>query len=219
MREDDLYTYYDIRSIEYDEIYLGKGPAIPNPDAYKNDVKRIIEIASQFGRGNLIDIGCGTCFWLPYYMSDSLSITLIDQSKMMLEECKKRLRSVKTRWYIINDNFFTTDLGRDTFDSAFVGFFISHLKIEQERGFFKKLKSILKVNGEILIVDSVWNKERSKYRDKKGLQERFSFGQKFRIYKRYFDINEISELTDNYNFTVDQAYFGKVFFALRGRKR
>ncbi len=73
--------YYDGRANEYDELYEGKGPAFPDPEAYKDDVKRIREIAHDFGRGHLIDIACGTGFWLPYYASNCAEITLVDQSE------------------------------------------------------------------------------------------------------------------------------------------
>jgi len=31
----EIISYYDERAEEYDEIYGGKGPAIPDSDAYK----------------------------------------------------------------------------------------------------------------------------------------------------------------------------------------
>jgi len=61
----EMMSYYDERAREYDEIYLGKGPAsIPDPIAYKNEVTKISRIVSTFGRGHLIDVGCGTGFCL-----------------------------------------------------------------------------------------------------------------------------------------------------------
>ncbi|MGQ4914478.1 MAG: hypothetical protein ACP6IU_06955, partial [Candidatus Asgardarchaeia archaeon] len=58
----ELMVYYDERAYEYDEIYQGRGPAIPDSDVYKNDVEKIKEIVSAFGKGYLIDVGCDTCF-------------------------------------------------------------------------------------------------------------------------------------------------------------
>jgi len=75
----EIISYYDERAEEYDEIYGGKGPAIPDSDAYKNDVTKIKQMVSEFGRGHLIDIGCGTGFWLPYYAQNCSQITLIEQ--------------------------------------------------------------------------------------------------------------------------------------------
>ena len=44
------YEYYNHRASEYDEIYEGKYPAIPEPSLYKNDVKRLKEMIMNFGR-------------------------------------------------------------------------------------------------------------------------------------------------------------------------
>ncbi len=87
----EMMSYYDERAQEYDEIYIGKGPAIPGSAAYKNDVTKISEMISAFGRGHLIDIGCGTGFWLPHYARNCSRITLIEQSENMLSECRRRV--------------------------------------------------------------------------------------------------------------------------------
>ena len=50
--QQEMAAYYDERAGEYDEIYLGKGPAIPDPMAYRNDVTRISQMASTFGKGS-----------------------------------------------------------------------------------------------------------------------------------------------------------------------
>ena len=87
--------YYNERAEEYEEVYtLGKGPAsIPDPEAYKAEVNILAEIVRKLCYGRIIDIGCGTGFWLPYYFSQSSHITLIDQSAQMLSECKKKIAS------------------------------------------------------------------------------------------------------------------------------
>ena len=72
-------SYYDERAREYDKIYIGEGPAIPEPDIYKNNVKKISDMASTFGKGHLTDIGCGTGFWLPYYGSNTSGYFFLDK--------------------------------------------------------------------------------------------------------------------------------------------
>ncbi len=92
-----LFSYYNVRAEEYDEIYEGKGPAIPDSDAYKKDVAEIVKIISNFSKGHLIDIGCGTGFWLSYYAPHCSKFTLLDQSARMLIECKKRINKLKLK--------------------------------------------------------------------------------------------------------------------------
>lgn len=217
--QQDLSSYYDERAPEYDEIYIGKGPAIPDPMAYKNDVKKIGELASAFGRGHLIDIGCGTGFWLPYYAPNCARITLMDQSEKMLSECKRRVDKLglKDRCHFVQGDFFQVTFENCLFDSALVGFLLSHLTSEQEQSFGAKLKKILKPNGEFLLIDSAWSSKRQQYRKKEGVQERvLNDGRTFTIYKRYFDKSDIEEMFKRYGFTLQSYYMGDLILAVIG---
>lgn len=213
----DMAQYYDERANEYDELYEGKGPAFPDPEAYKNDVERICEIAHNFGRGRLIDIACGTGFWLPYYASNCAEITLVDQSEEMLEVAQRRAsdNSVLDRCRFIRSNYFDVSLNDDCFDSALVGFFVSHLTDTLVQRFFSKLLRILRNDSELLLIDSAWSEERRKYRQKIGIQDRtLNDGKSFKLYKRYFEKSEIVDILSSFGFCVQHCYFGKAFFVV-----
>jgi len=89
-----MMSYYDERAEEYDEIYLGKGHATIDPDAYRKDVAKVSEMVSRFGKGHLIDIACGAGFWLPHYALNCSQITFLDQSARMLSKCKDRVEEL-----------------------------------------------------------------------------------------------------------------------------
>jgi len=212
-------AYYDERASEYDEIYLGKGPAIPNPMVYKNDVKRISQMLSIYGRGHLIDIGCGTGFWLPYYTPNCSQITLFDQSEKMLGECKRRVDKlgIEEKCHLAHGDFFEFSFEENLFDSALIGFVISHLTLEQEQWFMMRLKEILKPDGQLMLVDSAWSDMRSRYRKKEGTQERvLNDGRKFSVYKRYFDRADIERLFEMYRFKLKSYYMSDVILAVVG---
>ncbi len=214
-----LFSYYNERAEEYDEIYEGKGPAIPDSDAYKKDEAKIIKMVSNFGKGHLIDIGCGTGFWLSYYAPNCSKITLLDQSERMLIECKKRIDKLKLKdkCEYFQGDFFEISFGKCLFDSALIGFFISHLTPEKETIFFEKLKKILKFDAKIMIIDSAWSEKRKQFRKKKGLQERILHnGKKFTIYKRYFDKNDVNMMFAKHALKLDSIYIGKVFLSAIG---
>jgi demethylmenaquinone methyltransferase/2-methoxy-6-polyprenyl-1,4-benzoquinol methylase len=216
----EMMSYYDERAREYDEVYEGRGPAVRSPAVYGKDVKEISRMISAFGGERLIDIGCGTGFWLPFYARNCSSVTLVDQSSKMLLECKSRIETlgVEERCRLIQGDFFEVDIAESSFDSACVGFFVSHLSPELERRFFGKLKRILSVGGSVMVVDSVWNETLRGERARRGAQKRrLNDGRTFSIYKRYFDMDDIETMFEQYRIELMDCYVGKAFFAATGR--
>jgi len=213
---EEMMSYYDARAPEYDETYLGKGRAsIPNPDLYKNEAQVTGKLVSTFGRGHLIDVGCGTAYWLPYYARNCLKITLIDQSERMLSECRKRVHELKLgeRCDLIQGDFFKASFENTLFDSALVGFLLSHVSCEEEETFFRKLRRILNPNSQLMVIDSTWSKRRQQYRQKEGVQERaLNDGRTFTTYKRYFSKLDIEETLDRHHFQLDFYWEGDAWF-------
>ena len=215
----EMVSYYDERAREYDEIYLGKGPAIPDPVAYEKDVKKITEMVSTFGKDYLIDIGCGTGFWLPYYTPNCSPITLLDQSEKMLSECKRRVDKLrlKDKCHFVCGDFFKVNFEECLFESALAGFFISHITLEQEQLFFTKLKKLVKPNGQLMLIESAWSSKRQQYRKKEGMQERvLNDGRKFGVYKRYFDKSDMEGIFERYRLKLRSYYMGDVILAVMG---
>ena len=215
-----MMEYYDERAEEYDEIYEGKGPATCRPEVYAIDIEGIGKFAESFGKGNILDIACGSGYWLKFLYNKCGTFTFLDQSEQMLKECRLkaerfgitgRSRFIKSD---ILDYFFEET---DRFDCAFIGFLLGHFTKTQEEVFFKKLKDILKPGAEILIIDSTWNKERAKKLNKEDIVERrLNDGRTFKIYKKYFDEDDLPALLNNYGITVKDSFFGNTFAAVIG---
>ncbi|UCD19008.1 MAG: methyltransferase domain-containing protein [candidate division WOR-3 bacterium] len=214
----DLFRYYEDRAPEYDDIYTGKYPGISQPEIYAKDVAAITSICGGHGHGHLIDIGCGTGFWLPYYANNCEEITLIDQSGKMLERCSERVahlgHPIKVNY--VRGDFFQLNLNPEAFDSAVVAFLISHLNEEQEIAFFEKLKGLLKSKAQVLWIDGAWSDIRSQSREKEGIQSRrLRDGREYRIFKRYFTDADVSRILSAHAFDPLRIYVGDVFFAVR----
>jgi len=212
----EMMSYYDERAEEYDEIYLGKGHTTIDPDVYRKDVAKVSEMVSRFGKGHLIDIGCGAGFWLPSYARNCNQITFLDQSERMLSKCKDRVEQLglaNTSRFIQGD-FLDVNLETLKYDCALVGFLLSHLTFQQEEVFFGKLEEILETNPQLMFIDSVWNARRQQYREKEGIQERvLSDGRIFRIYKRYFERPDVEEMFKRYDFRIESCYAGDALIA------
>jgi demethylmenaquinone methyltransferase/2-methoxy-6-polyprenyl-1,4-benzoquinol methylase len=218
----EMLTYYEERASEYDEVYLGKGPAMPGyTRQYTNDVAHISRLVAGFGSGHLIDIACGPGFWAPHYARNAERITFLDQSEKVLAECQKRLAALplSAALHFLRGNFFTIPLEPSACDCALAGFLLSHLTRDQEECFFGRLKEILKPQAELMLIDSLWNEERRKHRNKEGLEERvLNDGRRFKVYKRYLAEAEFRELLEQRRFSLRQLYAGDVFIAARAKR-
>ena len=219
--KESMYEYYDARAEEYEEVYKGEGPAsIPNVDAYKSESDILGKIVERFGHGKMIDIACGTGFWLPYYAQNCHSITLFDHSEPMLSVCRRKVDSlsIQDKCTLLCGDFLTYPFGNVDFDRAIFGFFVSHLTEQEERIFFAILKKILKPEGRFLFFDSVWNAERAKTRIKEGQHRRqLNNGREYDIYKRYFEVGDIRSLAEKHGLALTIEHVGLVFFAVLGQ--
>lgn len=215
-----MMEYYDERAREYDEIFEGKGPATYRPEFYALDIESIGKFMENFGRGSLIDIACGSGYWLKFLYEKCSTFTFLDQSEQMLKEC--RLKAEKfgitgNSRFIVSDILNYTFEETDRFDCALIGFLLGHFIKTQEEVFFKKLKGILKPGAEILIIDSTWTRERAKKQNKEDIAERcLNDGRTFRIYKKYFDEDDLPALLNSYGIAVKDSFFGNTFAAVIG---
>ena len=216
-----LFDYYDERAPEYEAFYYGGKPAyIPDPDAYRGEVAIISKLLPTYISGNCIDIACGTGFWLPFYEKNCPEITLIDQSQSMLAECSQKVKKlgVQSKAEVICDDLFSYPLRQSRYDSALIGFLLSHLTDAEEQDFFNILKRILKAGGKFFIIDSVWSQEmRVGIRNKTGFNKRrLHDGREFTIFKRYFEKQDLHDLAERHGLDLDVIHSGKVFVAAAG---
>ena len=216
-----MLRYYDERASEYEEAYvLGTGTAsIADPEVFRREALLLTQMVEHFARGRLVDLACGTGYWLPYYVAGCSSVTLIDQAPRMLQECRKKIASLDAldRITIVQDDVLEHSFRPRAFDSALVGFLISHLTDEEEQQLFERLKTILAAGGRFLILDSAWSPERARFNRKMERQERrLNDGSRFEIYKRYIDRQDVVEWERKYGVATSIEHFGTAFIAVSG---
>ena len=212
---------YDERASEYEEAYvLGTGTAsIPDPSVFQVEAALLGGVVQQFVQGRVIDLACGTAYWLPHYAERCSSITLFDQSENMLDQCKKKVAALEIadRCAIVRGDFFDYQFSPAAYDSALVGFLVSHLTEAQQEFFFAALNHMLVPGGRFLILDSAWSAQRARFNAKvERQQRRLNDGTLFEIYKRYLDEQDIAAWTDKYRVTLSIEHFGTAFLAVSG---
>jgi len=213
----ELFEYYNERAPEYEEFYWGRfGAKIPNPSLYENDTNAISRLLPAYVSGKCIDLACGTGFWLPVYEKGCSQITLIDQSEEVLTECLKKIQKleIESKTDIICSDLFSHPFKENEYDSAVVGFLVSHLSEAELKTLFDILKTVLTHNSKFVIIDSTWNKEMVRMgRRKAGLIERtLSDGRRFNIFKRYFEKKDLYSMAEKNGIHLEIVYWGNVFF-------
>jgi demethylmenaquinone methyltransferase/2-methoxy-6-polyprenyl-1,4-benzoquinol methylase len=217
-----MLRYYDERAPEYEEAYvLGTGTAsMADPEIFRREAMLLAGIVERFARGRLVDLACGTAYWLPHYAARCPSVTLIDQSPRMLDECRAKIAKLDAadRVSMVQGDVLEHPFGPGAFDSALVGFLISHLTEEQEQRLFERLREMLDAGARFLILDSAWSSERARVNAKVERQERrLNDGSLFQVYKRYLDRRDIHEWATKHRVATSIEHFGAAFVAVSGR--
>jgi ubiquinone/menaquinone biosynthesis C-methylase UbiE len=219
-----MLAYYDHRAPEYEEAFtLGTGTSsIQDPEVFKGDGRLLRGIVRQSVRGRVMDLACGTAFWLPEYASNCSHITLFDQSDRMLIEARAKVNrlGIVDRCVFVRGDLFDHAFEPDAYDRALVGFLISHLTEAHERVVFDALRTMLGTAGRFLILDSSWSPERGAVNHKIEHQRRhLNDGTTFDIYKRYCDRDDIARWAMEYGLELNVEHFGPAFFAVSGAFR
>ena len=171
-----MLAYYDQRATEYEEAYtLGTGTAsIPDSEVFKAEARVLAGIVRQFARGRIMDLACGTAYWLPDYAPNCSHITLFDQSDRMLMEARAKVNrlGIIDRCVFLRGDLFEHEFEQGAYDTALVGFLLSHLTEAQEHSLFDALRAMLDSSSRFLILDSAWSPQRAMFNHKVEHQPR-----------------------------------------------
>lgn len=216
-----MLAYYDERAPEYEEAYtLGTGTAsISDPNVFITDIAHLVEVVARFGHGELIDLGCGTGYWLPHYAGNCSRVTLFDQSEHMLLECREKVRArgLDDRCVFIQGDAFDYRFDRNAYDCALLGFLLSHVTEQEEAMLCTSVRRMLRPSGRLLILESAWTALRVKFNQKVERQARkLNDGTTFDIYKRYIDQADIARWSEKYGLIARVEYFGPALCAVSG---
>lgn len=102
---------------------------------------------------NLLDLGCGTGLELEgiFKRFPEISVTGIDLAKAMLDKLSEKYSDKNIT--LINGDYFSTDLGRERFDTAISFQTMHHFSHEMKIGLYKKILDSLKSGGVYIECD------------------------------------------------------------------
>jgi len=214
-----MLVYYNERASEYEEAYtLGTGTAsITDPTVFTTEIGVLERIVRGFGSGHLLDLACGTGYWLPLYIGNCSRVTLFDQSERMLSECglKVRRRAVADRCSLVRGDIFDYDFAPRAYDCALAGFLLSHTSEAQEHLVVQVLRKTLRPGARVLILESAWTDVRARFNHKVEQQiRRLNDGTEFQIYKRYIGREDIAAWDRRHGLRTTIGHFGESLCAV-----
>ena len=119
------------------------------------------------------------------------------------------------RCALVRGDFFDHPFEHEAYDTALVGFFLSHLTEIQEPVLFEALRTMLGTSGRFLILDSAWSPQRATVNHKIEHQpRRLNDGTEFEIYKRYCDRDDLARWAATYGVALHVEHFGAAFYAV-----
>ncbi len=185
--------YYRARAAEYDQWYLRQGRYDRGPDLNQRwfaQDREVLERLNAFEPGgSVLELACGTGIWTARLLPHARALVAVDTSPEVIAINRARLRSAKIS-YVEADVFsWTPEL---QFDTAFFGFWLSHVPPERFEAFWSLVRRALKPEGRFFFVDSRYEPT-STAKDQQlasrmatTLTRRLNDGREYQIYKIFY---------------------------------
>ena len=209
----ELLKYYRARASEYEQIY------------YRDVPQRQMELAADAERLQqlvqgcaVLDLACGTGYWLEKMAHTASRITAVDVSSEMIQQARQKEFACPVDFVRADMNdlpFGSTDL----FDCITLGFWFSHHSRRHYSDLFDVLLTYLKENGSIWMIDNNPPAEgltqNSVGTDEHGnnlIKRKLDSGREFTIIKNYFDAAQLRSIFEG-RFHVEQLIRGVCYWS------
>jgi demethylmenaquinone methyltransferase/2-methoxy-6-polyprenyl-1,4-benzoquinol methylase len=177
-----LQAYYAARASEYDRVYLK-----PERQA---DLRQIEQwLPSVLAAATVLEVACGTGYWTQFIAPVASAVFAFDSSAETLQVAKQRVLAINTEFHI-GDAYALPRFARP-FDTAFAGFWFSHVPLERQREFLLGLNSALAPGARVVLLDNLFvagSSSALSERDAKGntyQSRRLSDGSIHRVLKNF----------------------------------
>ena len=172
--------YYERRSAEYDDWYLGSGLfAERDRPGWEEDVRALIGAVASLPATRSVDVACGTGFLTQHLRG---RVVGVDASAGMLAGSRARHAHP-----LVRADAFALPFRDASFDRVFTGHFYGHL-VPEQRGRF--LDESRRVAPELVVVDA---KIHPDVRPEQMQERVLNDGSSHRVFKRYFTAARLAD--------------------------
>ncbi len=172
-------AYYDRRSAEYDDWYLGAGRfAGRERPGWEEELQAVREVISSLPPSRTLDVACGTGFITKHLPG---RVVGMDASPGMLSESRR-----SHEHDLVRADAFALPFRSDSFDRIFTGHFYGHLDAGQRARFLNESRRIAPA---IVILDAALRDEV----EPEQVEERIlNDGSSHRVFKRFFTASQLA---------------------------
>jgi ubiquinone/menaquinone biosynthesis C-methylase UbiE len=195
---EEMKDYYDQRASEYPDWSNQKemdddGSEEGSP--WLDDVQVFLHALSKNRVvGSVLEVASGTGILTGELVKNASSVTALDSSQGMIEECKARMKGNTKVRYVLADFFdWTPD---KTYDAVAFSFWISHVPNAKLNEFVSKVSLCLKPKGKVFFVDQQRGAMKRETFSRPGgevAMRRLDDGRDFKIIKHFYSSKEIEE--------------------------
>jgi len=186
--------YYESRSAEYDDWYIGAGLfAVRDRPGWDDEVRELERLISSFAPRATLDVACGTGFITRHLPG---RVVAVDASAAMLVESRTRHAHS-----LVRADAFSLPFRSDGFDRVFTGHFYGHLYPDQRARFLTEARRIA---PELIVLDAALHDAV----EPEQIQERIlNDGSAHRVFKRYFTAGQLAEELGGGRVLLDGRWF------------
>lgn len=141
----ELEEYYAARAPEYDRVYKK-----PERQVDLRAIERWLP--EVFAEKALLEIACGTGYWSQFLVPVARSVVGIDASREVLEIARLRVKTPHAT-FVVGDAYLPPE-DQGQFDSAFAGFWLSHVPKSRLGEFFGGLHRALAPGAKVVLLDN-----------------------------------------------------------------
>ena len=187
-------SYYERRSAEYDDWYLGAGLfAERDRPGWEEDVRALIDAVTSLPAVATVDVACGTGFLTRHLPG---TVIAVDASAGMLAESRARHAHP-----LVRADAFALPFKDASLERVFTGHFYGHLLPEQRARFLDESR---RVAPELVVVDA---KIHPAVAPEQTQQRLLNDGSSHRVFKRYFTATQLAHELGGGRVVFDGRWF------------